>query len=214
MVNKQSSKARTSDCLEDLEQDAHAVILQIEALDARLVAGPGSAAPIDRVLDLLIQQVLPHLHAEEAVLFPAVEDALQQPEATTALRVQHAELMRLVEELGMLSNNAQPERLHGAEMGRFHRNLDALRGLLSRHLQEERAVCGRALCDTLGPDEIAGLLRAMAEAEERARQDIVLVALPWRDPTEAVALRPNPRATQPLVFRLVDLERKLKEGEI
>ncbi len=211
MASKQSSKAGAMGWLGDLEKNAHAVLLQIEALTGQLTAGSGSGAAVDRVLDLLIQQVLPRLDAEEAVLFPAVANALQQPEATAALRAEHVEIRRLVEVLGTVGNNSHHKRLSRGEAARLRRNLDALRGLLGRHLQEEESMCCRALCGTPGPDEAAALLRAMADAEERARHGIVLVALPWRDPTEAIALRPNPRATRPLVFRLADLGRKLKE---
>jgi hypothetical protein len=62
------------------------------------------------------------------------------------------------------------------------------------------------LCGILTGDQIEVLLRAMADEKERARHRILQVAMPWREPTEAFALRPNPRATKPLLFIVSDLD--------
>lgn len=202
----ETAEARHRHCLESLESEGQVVSQQIQALAAPLAAGPVPSAQVEQILNLLVQKLLPRFQAEEAVLLPAIDNALEKPGASAGLRAQHAKIRGLVELLGTFGNTSGPGGLHGGESAPFRRHLAALCELLSRHLDEEGRVC-RQFCATLAPGQLAVLIPNLQKAEQCARQHIVLVALPRRESTEGFALRSNRRATTALVFTLADLDR-------
>jgi hypothetical protein len=68
---------------------------------ALLVAGPGPEAldALRRAHSYLVEQLLPHEHAEETQLYPALAEPLGSPEVTATMSRTHAEIERLAARL-------------------------------------------------------------------------------------------------------------------
>ncbi|UXA18989.1 heavy metal translocating P-type ATPase [Mycobacterium sp. SMC-4] len=75
---------------------------QIRASADRLVAGADAAAlqSVQRSYTLLTDWILPHEHAEETELYPALAAPLHSSEATATMSRTHAEIQRLADRIG------------------------------------------------------------------------------------------------------------------
>src|SRR5579884_1689422 len=56
-------------------------------------------AQLDARLAFLVDQLVPHARAEDAVLYPLVDELLGAPEATATMRRDHEEIGRFIDEL-------------------------------------------------------------------------------------------------------------------
>lgn len=166
----------------------------------------GLAAVVQDVLDLLVREAIPRLHAEQEVLHPILERALGRPDATTPLAVENAEIRMQTERLGSLA-----QRAGGAPPGRSERRaveriLKDLSRLLLGHLDREAALCTEARAAEPELDAgWEGLARALEEAERRALGAIVFVVQPVVGSQAAVVMRHNPAANRAYVATLADL---------
>ena len=85
----------------------------------RLAAGadPAALESLTRAHAFLIERILPHEHAEETQLYPALARPLGSGEATATMSRTHAEIQRLSDRIGthlalaQASNGIQPDQV-------------------------------------------------------------------------------------------------------
>ena len=88
---------------------------------------------------LLADQLLPHEHAEETELYPALAGALGGPEGTVTMSREHAEIERLARRLGRHLDES-PERIQPDQVDDLRATLYGLDAVLTLHFaQEEEA---------------------------------------------------------------------------
>jgi iron-sulfur cluster repair protein YtfE (RIC family) len=120
--------------------------------------------------EFLTQRLLPHAHAEEGALYPAVGRALGAPEATATMSRDHIEIERLTDELaGLLVQLAAPT-LRADQQKALRRVLYGLYTLISVHLVKEEEVYLPLLDARLTPDQVRQLLAEMEEAAQEAQR--------------------------------------------
>jgi len=110
----------------------------------------------------LLDQLLPHMRAEEEVLYPAVAAAMGSPAATATMSRDHLEMNRLVQELGKLH-----ERLD-ADPAALQRVLYGLYALLAVHFAKEQEIYLPMLEQVLSAEEADRLLDDLARAAHAA----------------------------------------------
>lgn len=93
----------------------------------------GDWARADAALDAFVAATLQHFHGEEAVLFPALEAAMQQRHGPTeVMRLEHADMRQLLAELRQAVHHRDPAAVAGAG--------DTLLILLQQHNSKEEQV--------------------------------------------------------------------------
>ena len=148
---------------------------QLEMLRATADA-IGSASPEDlagRVSgchSFLVEHLLVHAQAEEAALYPAVEQAMDCAGATETMRLDHAEVRRLTEELGRLSDGLRRSNLDAAEQNRLRMVLYGLYVLVMLHLQKEEDAYLPVLDARLTAADAASLFERLHAAAEEAQR--------------------------------------------
>jgi iron-sulfur cluster repair protein YtfE (RIC family) len=148
-------------------RDEHRQLLpRIEALRhaAEMVdAAPDRlAAALDDVLDFLRGDLIPHARAEDAALYPVVEQVMHAPGATATMRRDHVEVVALTDELRGLRDG-----LTGAPSAAQRRTLRqvlyGLYGIVRLHFAKEEEVYLPVLDAGLAPDEASAMFHAMHE---------------------------------------------------
>src|SRR5690606_22499948 len=99
------------------------------------------------VRQFLRDHLIPHLRAEEAVLYPAVAAAMGSPAATATMSRDHLEMDRLAQELGKLHQHLD------ADPAGLQRVLYGLYALLAVHLAKEDEIYLPLLEQVLSAEE-------------------------------------------------------------
>ncbi|HEX5939694.1 MAG TPA: hemerythrin domain-containing protein [Dehalococcoidia bacterium] len=137
---------------------------------ANLAEEAGSA--LDGAYEFLSKHLLPHAIAEEEALYPAVARAMGSPDATRTMEVDHAEVKRLVDELGRLRENLIGRGRPAPDQVReLHRVLYGLYTLVKVHFAKEEEVYLPLLDQSLSTAEAAEMFEAMEAAAARAKRD-------------------------------------------
>ncbi|MEV6426400.1 heavy metal translocating P-type ATPase [Nocardia sp. NPDC051463] len=108
-----------------------------QAADA-LSQGPGvgTDAAVRRAFDLLVEHILPHEHAEESELYPALAAYLRDPEAMVTMSREHTEIERLVQRIRRHLDDS-PEGIHADQIDDLRATLYGLDAILSLHFAQE-----------------------------------------------------------------------------
>ncbi len=125
---------------------------------------------IDQAYQFLTKELLPHAHAEEAALYPAVQKALGTPLGTATMSRDHVEVERLTEELAKVR-----AQLYGNEIGvqlanELKRILYGLYALVKLHFAKEEEVYLPLLDTKLTPPEAEEMFAAMEKAAHAAKE--------------------------------------------
>lgn len=108
---------------------------------ADLVAGapgsPDARTAVHGVHRQLVEQILPHEHAEEHRLYPALAKPLGSPEATATMSRMHTEIDRLVERIGTHLRQAPGPLLHTEQIPDLLASLYGLDAILRLHFSHE-----------------------------------------------------------------------------
>ena len=89
-----------------------------------------------KVQDGLLRQLIPHMEAVEAAVFPTLERLAADRNTTAPLGAEHQEIRRLVAALGEFADNPEAHADRYAVLA-LRRVLLQLHGLLKAHLTEE-----------------------------------------------------------------------------
>ncbi|QYG95186.1 hemerythrin domain-containing protein [Iamia sp. SCSIO 61187] len=142
------------------------------ALDAAAdeAAGWGrdvAVATLAEIVDFLRGHLVPHAAAEEAVLYPAVEEAMSAPGATATMRADHEEIVARIDQLADAVSRVE-QRWPDAELGRdVTHQLVGLSAILQLHFRKEEEVLLPVLDASLDDATAAALFARMEEAGHR-----------------------------------------------
>lgn len=151
-------------CSQPLRDEHRALLPELAAVRAAADAvgrsdGPEHAA---RARRLLARHLVPHMIAEEMVLYPAI-DRLGGCDVTATLRLDHDEIRRLTAMLDQHRDSGSGEELRAALYG-----LDAVVRL---HLAAEEAVLYPVLDERLDNEQAAEVISGMHQVERRLYRD-------------------------------------------
>jgi hemerythrin-like domain-containing protein len=123
---------------------------------------------IEEVSAFLREHLIPHARAEEAVLYPEVERAMEAPRATASMSRDHAEVAALTAELGEIETRIT-DQVSPAEETDARRVLYGLYALVKLHFTEEEEIYVPVLEDALDPDDAREMFDRMEAAAADAR---------------------------------------------
>ncbi|MFI2281279.1 hemerythrin domain-containing protein [Nocardia beijingensis] len=108
-----------------------------QAADA-LSSGPGpdADAAVRRAFELLVDDILPHEHAEESELYPALTGYLRDPEAMVTMSREHTEIERLIRRIGRHLDDA-PQGIRADQVDDLRATLYGLDAVLTLHFAQE-----------------------------------------------------------------------------
>lgn len=116
----------------------HAARATVRTAARSLADGPGPAADaaVRHALQALTADVLPHEHAEETELYPALADYLRDPEAMVTMSREHTEIHRMVERIRRHLDSA-PGGLRADQIEDLRATLYGLDAVLTLHFAQE-----------------------------------------------------------------------------
>jgi iron-sulfur cluster repair protein YtfE (RIC family) len=146
----------------------HAQLLpRLESLPKAALAVEGrddeASAAVDTALGFLRDFLIPHAEAEDATLYPMVEQVMNAPGATATMSRDHLEVVRLTADLQRARNS-----LHGAPdpdpRHELQRILYGLYAIIQLHFAKEEEVYLSLLDIGLAPAEADKMFHAMHES--------------------------------------------------
>lgn len=132
-------------------------------------ASPALKLVVDEAVEFLTGHLLPHAHAEEKALYPAVQRAMGAALATATMSRDHVEVGRLTEELLSLRRQLEGAALTPDQVRDLRRTLYGLYALVKVHFAKEEEVYLPLLDERLGPEEARAMFAAMEAAAGEAR---------------------------------------------
>lgn len=146
-------------------RDEHRELLpRIESLRAAAEAaeggGEGLGEALDEALAFLEGQLIPHAQAEDAELYPKVEQVMQAPGATRTMHRDHVEVVALTRELTRLRNSLTDAPTPDQRRA-LQRALYGLYAVVRLHFAKEEEVYLPLLDRELSADEARDLLARM-----------------------------------------------------
>jgi iron-sulfur cluster repair protein YtfE (RIC family) len=123
---------------------------------------PGALREVlDDALSFLRGHLVPHALAEDAALYPAVEDVMGAPGATATMRRDHVEVVRLVDELAAVRADLAERGPAPAEVHDLQRLLFGLHAVVGLHFAKEEEVYLPLLDAGLPAERAAQVFRDM-----------------------------------------------------
>ena len=119
---------------------------------------------VEEVYEFLAYHLLPHAQAEEAALYPAVQQALGSPHATRTMSHDHIEVSRYIEELASLRREISPRLFKP-----LRRVLYGVYALVKVHFAKEEEVYLPILEERLSIEQARELFEAMEKAAGEAK---------------------------------------------
>ncbi len=127
---------------------------------------------VDEVYDFLAHDLVPHARAEEAALYPVVQQVMGAPQATATMSRDHVEVGRLVEELAGLRAKLATGALGPEQARALRRVLYGLYALLAVHFAKEEEVYLPLLDQGLSAAEAAAMFERMEAAAQTAKEEV------------------------------------------
>ena len=124
---------------------------------------------VQEVYEFLAYHLIPHAQAEEAALYPAVQQAIGSPDATRTMSRDHVEVGRYIEELAMLKNGLADEPLTPAQATALRRVLFGVYGLVKVHFAKEEEVYLPILDERLTVEAAQEMFERMEAAAHEAK---------------------------------------------
>jgi hemerythrin-like domain-containing protein len=115
------------------------------------------------IVEFLRGHLLPHAHAEEQVLYPAVEDAMAAPGATATMRADHTEIVARIDRLAATVDALDTGCPDDERARDVAHQLVGLSAILQLHFAKEEEVLLPVLDGTLDPEQAAHLFARMGE---------------------------------------------------
>ena len=124
---------------------------------------------VDEVYDFLANHLQPHAEAEDAALYPVVQNVLGSPDATKTMSRDHKEVGRYIEELAGLKDSLIGRSLTRKQATDLRRVLFGVYGLVKVHFAKEEEVYLPILDQRLTPDAAQEMFERMEAAAQQAR---------------------------------------------
>lgn len=116
------------------------------------------------IVEFLSGHLVPHAHAEEQVLYPAVEDAMAAPGATATMRADHTEIVARIDRLAATVDALDTGWADDPERARdVAHQLVGLSAILQLHFAKEEGVLLPVLDGTLDAQQATDLFSRMGE---------------------------------------------------
>jgi iron-sulfur cluster repair protein YtfE (RIC family) len=167
--NQKKEKEKMDTLTQPLREEHKELIPHIENI--LRVADSISDLPLEQVQDgveevyeFLAYHLLPHAQAEEAALYPAVQQALGSPHATRTMSHDHIEVGRYIEELASLRRGISPRLFKP-----LRRVLYGVYALVKVHFAKEEEVYLPILEERLSIEQAKELFEAMEKAAGEAK---------------------------------------------
>lgn len=163
--------ARLTDPLREEHQELRPQLEALRAAAEQVGSAPRTALAktVSDCHSFLAGHLLVHAQAEEAALYPAVEQAMGCAGATDTMKLDHAEVRRLTERLADLRDRLSTGELAQDEASELKMVLYGLYVLVNLHLQKEEEAYLPALDARLTPEQAAGMFARLHAAAEAAR---------------------------------------------
>lgn len=114
-------------------------------------------------IEFLQAHLLPHAHAEEAALYPVVEQALGAPGATATMVADHRDIARRIEALAATARDVDAGPPSAEQTESLRAQLYGLSAILQLHFAKEEEVLLPILDTHLSDDQARDLFAAMAD---------------------------------------------------
>ena len=138
----------------------------------------GTATPaelrgrLDKALQFLAHSLIPHTHAEDTALYPAVAKAMGAARATATMSRDHIEVNRLTEGVGRMRARLAKGALNATEANDLRLMLYGLYVLVRAHFAKEEEIYLPLLDERLTPVETRQMFAAMEKAAREARASV------------------------------------------
>ena len=117
---------------------------------------------------VLRDDLVPHAHAEEAVLYPAVEAAMGAPGATATMRADHIEIVERIERLEATVDDVEERTWPDPSLTRrLVHELIGTWAIIDLHFRKEETVLLPVLDEALSADDASALFERMEAAVHR-----------------------------------------------
>ncbi|MCK6585621.1 MAG: hemerythrin domain-containing protein [Anaerolineales bacterium] len=123
---------------------------------------------VEEAYDFLANHLKPHAEAEDAALYPVVQQVLGSPDATKTMSRDHVEVSRYIEELAALQANLT-DPLTSAQVTALRRVLFGAYALVKLHFAKEEEVYLPILDQRLTPEAAQEMFERMEAAAHEAK---------------------------------------------
>lgn len=127
---------------------------------------------IDKAHEFLTRRLIPHTHAEDKALYPAVAKAMGAARATATMSRDHIEVNRLTEGVGRMRARLAKGALSATEANDLRLMLYGLYVLVRVHFAKEEEIYLPLLDERLMPVETRQVFAAMEKAAREARASV------------------------------------------
>jgi iron-sulfur cluster repair protein YtfE (RIC family) len=147
-------------------RDEHADLLphlaELNTVAAGLGGWPaGTPARLDGIVGFLRDHLIPHAQAEEAALYPRVEQAMGAPGATDTMRADHVEIIRRIDAFTALVADIAAGPASPDQTEQLKAQLYGLAAILTLHFRKEEDVLLPVLDAKLSADDANAMFADM-----------------------------------------------------
>jgi iron-sulfur cluster repair protein YtfE (RIC family) len=128
---------------------------------------------VEEVYDFLANHLKPHAEAEDAALYPVVQQVLGSPDATKTMSRDHVEVGRYIEELAALKADLS-DPLTSSQATALRRVLFGVYALVKVHFAKEEEVYLPILDQRLTPEAAQEMFERMEAAAHEAKHAHVI----------------------------------------
>lgn len=150
----------------------HIESLKLAGLTVHGTLNQSSLDQIDEAYGFLTNHLLPHAHAEEAALYPAVQKVMGTPYGTATMSRDHVEVESLTRELAALRDQVSATEIGARQANELKRVLYGLYTLVKVHFAKEEEVYLPLLDANLTAEDAKAMFEAMEKAAEEAKAQI------------------------------------------
>jgi len=130
---------------------------------------------VEEIYDFLANHLKPHAEAEDAALYPVVQQVLGSPDATKTMSRDHVEVGRYIEELASLKMGLTGDVLSAEQITSSRRVLFGVYALVKVHFAKEKEVYLPILDQRLTPESAKEMFEQMESAAYRAKHPVRMI---------------------------------------
>jgi iron-sulfur cluster repair protein YtfE (RIC family) len=127
---------------------------------------------VDRAYDFLALHLLPHAQAEDAALYPVVQQVLGSPDATRTMSRDHIEVGRYIADLETLRRDLAGGSPRPDQIAQLRRVLYGLYAIVKLHFAKEEEVYLPILDQRLSPESADDMFSSLERAAHQAKSAI------------------------------------------
>lgn len=129
---------------------------------------------VDRAYDFLAHHLLPHAQAEDAALYPTVQQVLGSPDATRPMSRDHVEVGSYIADLAALRKGLTANGLSPEQITELRRVLYGLYAIVKLHFAKEEEVYLPILDERLTPEAAREMFDKLEAAAHEAKAAIAV----------------------------------------